>query len=189
LDEVPVVIKNVDDLTAAEMTMVENLQREELNPIEEATGYQELIDSYDMTQEQLAKIVGKARSSVTNALRLLTLPGEVLELVRGNKLSRGHCKAIMSAASAKCMIELAKRAANGEITVRDTERLAKESREPHGEKAEQQSNPQVHYYKEAALALSRSLSTKVRITDNGKKKVLCIEFADEEQLKGIMSKF
>ena len=187
LEEVPVRIMELTDVQTMQIALIENLQREDLNPVEESKGYQELIENYSMTQDQLAKVVGRARSSVANALRLLTLPDEVLGLVRRNLLSKGHCKAIMSAQSTASMIRLAKQAAAGELSVRETERLARLTKE-----APQTKPPpprKKSFFREAELALGQTLNTKVRIVDSGKKKTLCIDFADDEQLKDIIASF
>jgi ParB family chromosome partitioning protein len=185
LEEIPVRIMELTDSQTMQIALIENLQREDLNPVEEAMGYNELINTYGMTQDKLSKVVGRARSSVANSLRLLTMPEEVLELVRKNLLSKGHCKAIMSAQSTEVMIQLARGAAAGELSVRETEKIAKEvinKKKP---------TPIVKkpvFFVETELALSELLGTKVRIID-GKKKALCIEFSDENELKAIIKKF
>jgi ParB family chromosome partitioning protein len=186
LSEVPVRIMELSDSQTMQIALIENLQREDLNPVEEAAGYSELIESYDMTQDEVAKIVGRARSSVANSLRLLSLPGEILELVKENKLSKGHCKAILSAQSPEMMLGIAKRAANGELSVRETERIAKKitSEAPPARKISKKKQ----FYTETELALSEILKTEVRILDGKKKKTLCIDFTDEEELKSIISK-
>jgi ParB family chromosome partitioning protein len=186
LDEVPVRIMELTDSQTMQIALMENLQREDLNAVEEAQGYRELIDNYKMTQEKLAEVVGKARSSVTNSLRLLTLPDEVLDLVRGGKLSKGHCKAIMSADSTKRMIALANMAVNERLSVREVERLAQ--REV-AEKTPKTSGKITPFFRETELALGQALGTKVKIVDGKAKKTLCIEFADEEQLKNIIKNF
>jgi len=185
IPEVPVRIMELTDAEAMQIALIENLQREDLNPVEEAAGYYELIETYGMTQDELSKIVGRARSSVANSLRLLTMPIEVLELVQKNLLSKGHCKAIMSAQSTDGMISLARQAAAGDLSVRETERLAKVVSE------KKRPTPIVKkstFYTETELALSELLDTNVKITD-GKKKLLCIEFSDEDELKEIVNRF
>ena len=188
LEEVPVRVMELSDSETMQIAMIENLQREDLNPVEEAKGYQELIENYQMTQEQLAGIVNRARSSVTNALRLLTLPDEVLELVRNNQISKGHCKAIMSAQSTASMVRLAKQAAAGELSVRETERLARLTKEdsinhkPRKSAVSQKST----FFQEAEIALAESLNTTVRIVDGKSKKTLCIDFNNEDELKEII---
>lgn len=192
LEDVPVRVMELSDSQTMQIAMIENLQREDLNPVEEAQGYRELIDNYQMTQDELAKTVGKARSSITNSMRLLTLPDEVLDLVRNNQLSKGHCKAIMSAQSTAQMVQLAKRAAAGELSVRETERLAKQTKtdgvSESAKTAKEMEIPNI-FFKEAELALAETLNTTVRIVDGKGKKTLCIDFADEEKLKEIVKRF
>jgi ParB family chromosome partitioning protein len=189
LTEVPVRIMELTDSQTMQIALIENLQREDLNPVEEAKGYQELIENYDMTQEELANVVSRARSSVANSLRLLTLPDEVLELMRKNLLSKGHCKAIMSAASTATQISLAKQAASGELSVRETERLARLTKESTDSGKSQVAPKKNVFFKETEIALSELLNTTVKITDGKNKKTLCIDFADEEELKEIINKF
>jgi len=188
LEEVPVRIMELTDVQAMQIALIENLQREDLNPIEEAAGYRELIDGYKMTQEQLAKTMGKPRSTIANSLRLLALPDEMLEAVKGGKLSKGHCKAIMSLTSSKTMVKLANRVIEEGLSVRETERLAKDVQSEAQPKTKSARLVNT-YYREAELALGQAFGTRVRIVDGSKKKTLCIEFADEEQLKGIIGKF
>jgi ParB family chromosome partitioning protein len=183
LSEVPVRIMELTDTQTMQIALIENLQREDLNPVEEAAGYYELIENYKMTQDQLAKVVGRARSSVANSLRLLTLPVEVLELVQKNLLSKGHCKAIMSAQSTELMIGLARQAAAGELSVRETERLAKEISGKKNPVAIVKKPP---FFVETELALAQLLDTRVRIIVGKKKKSLCIDFSTEEELKNIV---
>lgn len=126
LSEIPVLIR--DDITeeqAMQIAMIENLQRENLNPIEEALGYKELIDRFGMTQDKLAQVLGKARSSVANSLGLLALPNGVQELLKNGSLSAGHCKALKKVKDAALMTELAHKAAEGELSVRQVEVIAK----------------------------------------------------------------
>jgi len=125
LDDVPVVIKNVDDLTAAEMTMIENLQREDLNPIEEAMGYRHLADRYDLTQEEISKKVAKSRSVIANALRLLSLPKEVIELIEKGDLSTGHARTLLSLDDPESQLRIAERIIKNNLNVRDTEKLVR----------------------------------------------------------------
>ncbi|MDR0223085.1 MAG: ParB/RepB/Spo0J family partition protein [Oscillospiraceae bacterium] len=184
LTEVPVRVMELSDAQTMQIALIENLQREDLNPVEEAAGYRELMDGYGMKQDEVAKVVGKARSSVTNSLRLLTLPDEVLELVRKNTLSKGHCKAIMAAQSTERVIELANLAASGELSVRETERLAKKTPVKKKAAAKRKNN----FFLETELALGGALNTTVRIIDGKNKKTLCIDFKDEEELKSIIKK-
>ena len=190
LDEVPVRVMELTDAQTMQIALIENLQREDLNPIEEASGYRELIDAYSMTQEQLAKAMGRPRSTIANSLRLLALPDGVLELVRDNKLSKGHCKAIMSLTSSKAMAKLAERVLEEGLSVRETERLAKEALENAATQESPAKGLRVKtvnsFYRETELALGQAFSTKVKIIDGKTKKTLCIEFSDEEGLKNIL---
>lgn len=187
LSEVPVVIRNLTDSQVAELALVENLQRENLNPIEEANGYKELGDKYGYTQEEIAEIVGKSRSAVANSLRLLALPGELSELVVKGVLTTGHAKAILSLADIKSQEELAKLVADKGLSVRETERIARAmaKEKSQGKKAKKR-NP---YYDEAELALSEVLGRKVRITKSSKKGSLEIEFFNDDDLKKLLKIF
>ena len=119
LNEVPVFIKELSDIQAQQIALIENLQRENLNPIEEANGYKELMDRFGMTQEDVARVVGKARSSIANSLRLLSLPPIIAEMVSNNELSAGHCKVLLGVTNNKDMVELAHRAAGKDVSVRE----------------------------------------------------------------------
>ncbi len=191
LSEIPVIIR--DDLTdeqAMQIAMIENLQRENLNPIEEALGYKELIDKFGMTQDKLAQVLGKARSSVANSLGLLALPNGVQELLRNGSLSAGHCKALKKVKDAALMTELAHKAAEGELSVRQVEAIAKrEAARLEEEKDKKELKPRLSYYTEIEVSLSELLGTKVRISENKSGNILQIDFADKEQLEGIVKYF
>lgn len=191
LSEIPVIIR--DDLTdeqAMQIAMIENLQRENLNPIEEALGYKELIDKFGMTQDKLAQVLGKARSSVANSLGLLSLPNGVQELLRNGSLSAGHCKALKKVKDAALMTELAHKAAEGELSVRQVEVIAKrEAARLEEEKDKKELKPRISYYTEIEVSLSELLGTKVRISEGKNGNVLQIDFSDKEQLEGIMKYF
>lgn len=185
LSEVPVVIR--DDLSeeqVMQIALIENLQRENLNPIEEALGYKELIDNYNMTQDQLAKSLGKARSSIANSLGLLTLPKSVKDLLQQGELSAGHCKALKSIKDPALMTEIAYRAADGELSVRSIESIAK--REANKIEEKQEAKPRIAYYTEVELSLAELLGTKVKIAEGKKTNTLQISFDSKEQLEGIM---
>ena len=125
LTEAPVVIKNIDDLAAAEMTMVENLQREDLNPVEEALGYKYLIESHNLTQEEIARQVAKSRSVITNALRLLSLPEEVLKFIEDGEISSGHARAILSVDDPDEQLKISHKIIKNNLSVRETEKIAR----------------------------------------------------------------
>lgn len=191
LSEVPVVIR--DDLSEEEtvqIAMIENLQRENLNPIEEALGYKELIDRYSMTQDKLSKALGKARSSIANSLGLLALPNAVQELLKDGELAAGHCKALKKIKDEALMIEVANRAAKGELSVRQVEAIAKrEAERIEEEKKSKVIKTRISYYTEVEASLSEMLGAKVRISEGKKGNVLQINFSDKEQLEGIMRYF
>ena len=191
LSEIPVIIRDdLSDEQAMQIAMIENLQRENLNPIEEALGYKELIDKFGMTQDKLAQVLGKARSSVANSLGLLALPNGVQELLRNGSLSAGHCKALKKVKDAALMTELAHKAAEGELSVRQVEAIAKrEAARLEEEKGEKELKPRLSYYTEIEVSLSELLGTKVRISEGKSGNVLQIDFADKEQLEGIVKYF
>ena len=187
LTEVPVVIKELTDAQVAELALVENLQREDLDPIEEALGYKELSEKYDYTQEEISNLVGASRPAIANALRLLTLPEEIIKLVSSKELSAGHARALLTLEDDRAKIELAKLVIKDDISVRETERLARKQikTEPTGKKTKKR-NP---YYDEVELALSDVLQRKVRVTKSTKKGAIEIEFFDDEDLKKLIKIF
>ncbi|MBP1563445.1 MAG: ParB/RepB/Spo0J family partition protein [Oscillospiraceae bacterium] len=191
LSEIPVIIRDdLSDEQTMQIAMIENLQRENLNPIEEALGYKELIDKFDMTQDKLAQVLGKARSSVANSLGLLALPNGVQELLRNGSLSAGHCKALKKVKDAALMTELAHKAAEGELSVRQVEAIAKrEAARLEEEKGKKELKPRLSYYTEIEVSLSELLGTKVRISEGKSGNVLQIDFSDKEQLEGIVKYF
>ncbi len=187
LTEVPVVIKELTDAQVAELALVENVQREDLNPLEEANGYKELSEKYGYTQEEISEIVGRSRSAVANALRLLALPEEIQDMVMKGELSAGHAKAILTAADKDYQIELAKLVVKEDLSVRTTERLARKSASDvkTGKKTKKR-NP---YYDEVELALSDVLGRQVKVTKSSKKGSLEIEFFDDDDLKKLLKIF
>lgn len=187
LTEVPVVIKELTDAQVAEIALVENLQREDLDPIEEALGYKELAERFDYTQEEISNLVGASRPAIANALRLLTLPEEIIALVSKKELSAGHARALLTLEDDKAKIELAKLVIKEDISVRETERFARKQIkvEPTGKKTKKR-NP---YYDEVELALSDVLQRKVRVTKSTKKGAIEIEFFDDEDLKKLIKIF
>lgn len=187
LTEVPVVIRDLTDSQVAELALVENLQRENLNPLEEANGYKELSDKFGYTQEKISEIVGKSRPSIANALRLLNLPEDVQEMVSKGSLSMGHARAILSLADDKMKTDLARLVVQNDLSVRETERIARNMmKEAPARKTTKKRNP---YYDEAELALSEVLGRKVKITKSSKKGALEIEFFDDADLKKLLKIF
>ena len=187
LTEVPVVIRDLTDSQVAELALVENLQRENLNPLEEANGYKELSDKFGYTQEKISEIVGKSRPSIANALRLLNLPEDVQEMVSNGSISMGHARAILSLEDDTMKTDLAKLVIANDLSVRETERIARNmvKEAPKSKKAKKR-NP---YYDEAELALSQVLGRSVKITKSSKKGSLEIEFFDDADLKKLLKIF
>lgn len=180
VSEVPAVIRELSDAEVMELALIENLQREDLNSVEEARGYEALMEQYGLTQEAVAKTVGKSRPTVTNALRLLSLPEEILSLLEEGRLSAGHARALLSFEEKESMLLAAKRAVEEGLSVRALERLAKEANAPRKTPAPARTN---RFYEEVTLSLKEHLGRKVRVAPKGKEKgVLEIEFYSEEDL-------
>lgn len=182
LEEVPVVIKELTDSEAMELAIIENLQREDLNPIEEAEGLQALADKCGYTQEEIASAVGKSRPAITNSLRLLKLPEEVREMTKNGEISAGHARALLAFENPAMMLEAAKRIVSHKLTVRDVEKMAKTQRKaPSRPKRERRDA----FYNEVELSLSETLGRKVKVTNKGNKGTLEIEFYSQEDLQNI----
>lgn len=171
LTEVPVIILDADELHATELALVENLQRADLNPMEEAEGYRSLIDRFDLRQEDVAERVGRSRSAVANALRLLDLPEAIAEHVVDGDLSAGHARALLALDDPKMQAEAAETVITEELSVRQTEQLVKRLKTAQ-EVAEQPSAelPKPDYVGELARELSATLGRSVKITSNSKNK-------------------
>lgn len=186
LTEVPVIIKALSDEEASVISLIENLQRENLNPVEEANGFNELIEKYNLTQEEASKRVGKSRTAVTNSLRILKLPKKVIAMVESGALSAGHAKALAGLEDEKEITDLAELIVSKGLSVRETEKLVKSAgkvRKPK-EKTKQRRDS---YFDMVELALSNSLSRKARVITAGKKEsgTLEIAFYDKEDLERI----
>ena len=185
LTQVPVVIKELSDTEAAVISLIENLQREDLNPVEEALGYASLIKDFNLTQEEAAEKVGKSRPAVANSLRLLKLPEAVLDMVRENKLSAGHAKVLVALDDEKLIISTAEFIIEKKLSVRETEKLVKSLT---AEKKEPKKSPTRHtFFDEVELSLNNSLGRKAKvITKNGKESgTLEIAFYDKDDLARI----
>jgi ParB family chromosome partitioning protein len=180
LSEAPVVIKELDDTQAMEIALIENLQREDLNPIEEAEGYHMLIEDFGLTQDVVSKRVGKSRPAVANALRLLSLPPNVLDMVKAGKLSAGHARALLATESTERIKTVADEVVSKGLTVRAVEKLMKpvntEARAPAAKK------PDVVAY-EIERGLSERLGRKVKVVAGKNRGVLEMEFYGEDDLK------
>ena len=183
LEEVPVRVIEADDRRTAELALVENLQREDLNPIEEAKGYKTLIEEYGLTQEEAAKSVGKSRPAVTNAMRLLSLSPKVLELVEKNQLSAGHARALVPLTDAKRQQEAAQEVMDRGLSVRKTEQLAARLMQAPPEEKAAGAELAVDYAGEVSRQLSAAQGRKVRLVDGKKTGRIELEFygADDRE--------
>ena len=182
LREVPVRVIEADDKLATELALVENLQREDLNPLEEALGYKRLLDEYGMTQEEAARRVGKSRPTVTNALRLLNLAPEVQQFVEQGLLSAGHARALVGVKPEEAQIDAARSVIANGLSVRRTEQLAaKLMREPKPEKVDD--GVHVDYAAEVSRRLEKALGRKVQLTERGKHGKITLEYygADDRE--------
>ena len=190
LDEIPAVIMTGDDLKVAEVALIENVQRKDLNPIEEALAYKALIERFGLKQEEVAKQAGKSRSAVANMLRLLELPDEVLELVQDEKLSMGHARAILGLTQEEKMLPLAEAAIEKELSVRDVEALVRKYNTVPEDAPEVVENNEAMqrriYMKDLEDKARTKLGRKVKIFDTGRKKAVELSFEDDEDLANLL---
>lgn len=184
LKEVPVIVHEFDEQTVAEVALIENLQREDLNPMEEALGYRKLIDDYRLTQEEVSRIVGKSRTNVTNMLRILNLSDEVKRLVELGELSAGHARALLGIADAAQQAETAMIVLEKELSVRQTENLVRTLSKQKAEKEKPKKNLAAI---ELSEKLSNKLGTKVKIQEGKQKGKIEIEFYDKDSLNKIVA--
>ncbi len=186
LTKVPVVVKELTDTETMEIAIIENLQREDLNPIEEAEGLQALIDKCGYTQEEAAASVGKSRPAIANSLRLLRLPPEVRDMTRSGELSAGHARALLAFDNDAMMLEAAKNIVSNKMTVRDVERLAQRRETAVPRKRRRRARDS--FYDEVQLALTESLGRRVSVYDKRGGGTLEIEFYSIEDLKNLANK-
>ena len=185
LSEIPAVILDSDDLAAAEIALVENVQREDLNPIEEAAAFRALAGEFGMTQEDLSRRVGKSRSYIANATRLLELPDEVKALVSSGALSAGHARTRLGLRDRAEIAPLAKRCIDDGLSVRELELLVKRANKPARETPEEA--PQVvDYVAELERRMISDLGRRVKISAKGKQKTLTLYFEDNEDLDALL---
>ena len=183
LREIPVRVIEADDRTAMEMALVENLQREDLNPMEEAAGYKKLMDEYALTQEEVSARVQKSRSAVANSMRLLNLPKKTAKLVSDGKLSAGHARALLAIKDEATLEKAAQEVIEKELSVRQTEAFAaKLAKEPREKKPE----PLVNYVKEAERELTNALGRGVKFSGSAKKGRISLEFYSPDDREALM---
>ena len=186
LSEIPAIVLERDDKAAAQIALIENVQREDLNPIEEAMGYKSLIEEYDMTQEELAERVGKSRPAIANAMRLLDLPSEVLTLVASGELSAGAARTLLGLKSRDDISLLAQRAVEEDLSVRVLEDEVKRMNKPKKEEPDEEPLPIVDYFRELELRMQSSLGRRVEIKGKGRKKTITLTYEDNEDLDEII---
>ena len=184
LQEVPVIVMEADDRKTMELALIENLQRQDLNPMEEALGYRTLMEDYGLTQEETASRVGKSRPAVANALRLLTLPEPVAQMVRSGTLTPGHARAVLSLREEKLQIDTAQKIVNLGLSVRQTELLCKNLSKPTAPKKEIPFA--VDYVAECEKTLSKQLGRGVKIINGKKKGRFELEFYGQEDLQVLL---
>lgn len=187
LTEVPVIIRELSDTETMEIALIENLQREDLSPIEEALGYKALIDEHSFSQEEVAKSVGKSRPAIANSLRLLKLPESIMEYLKDDKISAGHARALLALEDEDLMLEFAEEIIKKDLSVRQVEKLCKKKpSEPKPEKVEKKPS----FYSMVELALSESLGRKISVSKSKGKEggVLQIEFYSDEELTELSNK-
>ena len=190
LTEIPVIIRELSDSETMQIALIENLQRSDLSALEEAKGYQTLIDEYGFSQEEVARTVGKSRSAVANTLRLLGLPDEIKDMLEEGKLSAGHARALLAVEDEKAAVEAAKKIVKEGLSVRETEKLTKKLCASKPAKQKPAQSRKMTAYTEVELALSTALGTKVTVNENKKNGggTLCIDFYDPAELFALTNK-
>lgn len=184
LKEIPAIVREIDDAEIFQLALIENLQRSDLTPIEEARGYRQLLDTKGLTQEGLAKILSKSRSAIANTLRLMDLPQEVQDMMEEGQITAGHARAILAVPSEEGRIKLAQKVVAENLTVRQTENLAPLFSVTRDEIKPK--NPAPQYFKRAARTLRQALDTTVKVKQVRGKNKIEIEFKDEDDLARII---
>ena len=188
LSEVPAVVLNGDDLKTAQISIIENVQREDLNPVEEAFAYKALIDKFGMTQEQVAAKVGKNRSTVANLLRLLDLPDEILELLKDGQISAGHARALLGLTDPEKMFPLAQKIVDKDLSVRDVEKTIRLLNYEPDEEPDTESTQKKVYMKDLEHKAVTVLGRRVRILKSAKKKVVHLAYSDDADLEELLKR-
>ena len=184
LKEIPAIVREIDDAEVFQLALIENLQRSDLTPIEEARGYRQLLDTKGLTQEGLAKILSKSRSAIANTLRLMDLPREVQDMMEEGQITAGHARAILAVPTEEGRIKLARKVVAENLTVRQTENLAPLFSATRDEIKPK--NPAPQYFKRAARTLRQALDTTVKVKQVRGKNKIEIEFKDEDDLARII---
>ena len=193
LTEIPAIIMQADALKAAELAIIENVQREDLNPYEEADAYATLMDKFDLTQEEVASRVGKSRSAVANAMRLLDLPDEVIEMLKTGDISAGHARALLGLKNKDDIVDTANKILIRSLSVRDTEDLVKKLNKIYeqglkGEEISEEDELKVDYAKELEKKAMSLTGKRIKIVTKGKYRSVSIEYVDNEDLEELLIK-
>ena len=187
LSEIPAIVLDRDDKRAAQIALIENIQREDLNPLEEAMAYKALAEEYDMTQEELSAKVGKSRSAIANSVRLLDLPDEILTMVASKELSAGHARTLLGVKDKDTMIILAQKSVEEDLSVRVLEALVKQANKPVKVVVdEEDAVPLVDYFRELEIKVQSHLGRKVKIDGKGRHKTITLSYEDNEDLDEII---
>jgi len=186
IKELPIIVKNVEDKDSLEIALIENIQRQELNPIEEAHAFQHLIDKFGVTQEKIGEILGKSRVSITNTLRLLKLPHEIQQELKNGRISFGHARALLEIGDANQQRKLAQEAIAKDLSVRELENLIK-SRRPKMPKRHMAASSREPFLAVLEEELQHALATKVRIAKRAKRGHILVEFYSQEELERIVN--
>ncbi len=190
LSEVPVVIMDADDLKTAQISLIENIQREDLNPYEEAQAYATLMQDFDLTQDQLSQSIGKSRSAIANTLRLLELPEDVLEMLKTGDITAGHARALLGLKDKDAVVETAIKVLDNALSVRDTEDLVKKLNKLFdlANQEEKVVPYEVDYVKDLEGRARELSGRQIKIKAKGKTKVVQIEYSDNEDLEALLVK-
>ena len=186
LSEIPAIILDKDDRKVAEIALIENIQREDLNPIEEAMAFRSLATEYGLTQEELSEKVGKSRSAIANSVRLLDLPAPVLDMVASGEISAGHGRTLLGVKLHDNMIMLAKRVSELDLSVRQLEEEVKKINKPRKETPEEEPLPYVDYFREMELKIQSHLGRRALINGKGRKKSITLFYEDNEDLDELL---
>ncbi|MGE5197066.1 MAG: ParB/RepB/Spo0J family partition protein [Deltaproteobacteria bacterium] len=187
LPEIPVIVKEVEDQDSLELSLIENIQRQDLNPLEEARAYRYLIDKFNLTQEKLSEVLGKSRVSVTNTLRLLSLPQEIQEEIKKGRISFAHGRALLELEDTNQQRRLAQRIISNSLSVRELENLIKKY-QPKASKQKTRQGATDPYVATLEEELQHALATKVRISKRKKRGHILIEFYSQEDLERIVNR-
>lgn len=188
LIEIPAIVYDADDLKAAQLALIENVQREDLNAVEEACGYRALIERFELTQEEVADKVGRSRSSITNSLRLLELPEEALEMLEEGQISSGHAKVLLSLKNDEDIVMLAKRIAERGLSVRDTEATVKRILNAKTKVIKEPDVQTAVYIKDVEDRASVALGRRVKITNTLRKRTVELSFENDDDFSYILKK-